>query len=708
MTRKHGSSPGRGHRQSTNEAVDKGDKQAWNRRNVESVLNQQLLEAHTMLNSHHEQAKALLQHSEEEQKKLKLEVVELRAQLETLREKSGNRGPDIYEALVSKHHNRTTQMLIKRDDMARSYEAENYELRATLEAFQKNKEEPNFTGNDDFGDAMTRATSAGSASRKSSPAPPPVQIPGVVDHSPPADPAPRMNNKRATISSAVVNIDPSGASLQPPERLMRHRASHFQRALPPETGTEDPLEKINSEVQMPPARKSKKSPALANFPWADSEEYDDDDDEDDEDLAEVQKKIENRLAETAAIKKRPQRMDMKKRMKEMFAESDYDVTKLYHETGFFQFVAKHNTFDLVTMMVIAINAVWIGVDTSLNEAELLLEADLVFIVVENLFCAFFFTEVVIRFGAFKSKVGAFKDGWFVFDFAIVAVLVFDTWIMLALAAFANFTTSIISPGVLRILRLVKLTRVARIIRLLKAFPEVMVLLKGVAVATRSVIAAVGLLMSTIYVFAIAFTSLCRGSVPGDIYFPTLEDAMFTLLFQASFGDNLQQLATSLFKEHLGLGLLLLAFILIAPLTVMNMIVGVLVEVIRIVAATEQETITETVVKETLKDGLITLHPDSDLSIITKADFLSLMEQRSTLASFRDLGIDVISLVEDPDIIFASEEEVPLQGFLDDLISLTGSTQCTVKDIMIMQKSLLIEIERALDTRQMEQLQIKGR
>ena len=58
------------------------------------------------------------------------------------------------------------------------------------------------------------------------------------------------------------------------------------------------------------------------------------------------------------------------------------------------------------------------------------------------------------------------------------------------------------------------------------------------------------------------------------------------------------------QENFLYGLSLLIFVVLAPLTVMNMIVGVLVEVVGIVAAAEQEASTRKSLLETLKEALL--------------------------------------------------------------------------------------------------------
>ena len=106
--------------------------------------------------------------------------------------------------------------------------------------------------------------------------------------------------------------------------------------------------------------------------------------------------------------------------------------------------------------MIAVNSVWIAIDTAprcsqheqrraprkcgstlralcrgihephrskdSNDAATLVDAQPVFIVVENLFCVYFSVELAIRFAAFRYKRNCMKDSWFVFDSVLVALM----------------------------------------------------------------------------------------------------------------------------------------------------------------------------------------------------------------------------------------------------------------------------------------------
>merc|ERR1719156_79480 len=98
----------------------------------------------------------------------------------------------------------------------------------------------------------------------------------------------------------------------------------------------------------------------------------------------------------------------------------------------------------------------------------------------------------------------------------------------------------------------------------------------------------GLLVLLTYVFAIAFTQLAVGTESiGESYFSNVSHSMFSLLIHATFLDDLSAYADDLRNEAWYLLALSLVFICLAALTVMNMLIGVLCEVVSAVAERER-------------------------------------------------------------------------------------------------------------------------
>ena len=71
----------------------------------------------------------------------------------------------------------------------------------------------------------------------------------------------------------------------------------------------------------------------------------------------------------------------------------YDVAIYYKESGPVVRLAKWERFEHLTLLVIAFNAVWMGIDADSNKSVAIKSAKDVFKVMENFFCWYFTCEV---------------------------------------------------------------------------------------------------------------------------------------------------------------------------------------------------------------------------------------------------------------------------------------------------------------------------
>merc|ERR1712216_89999 len=204
------------------------------------------------------------------------------------------------------------------------------------------------------------------------------------------------------------------------------------------------------------------------------------------------------------------------------------------------------------------------------------------------FCFFFVTELLIRFGAFKKKLDCFQDAWFVFDSILVIMMVLETWVMTLVILFSaedsERSSSMGNASVLRIARLLRLSRMTRMARLLRAMPELMILIKGMVSATRSVFFTFCLLALVMYVFAIAFTQMGKEFQKQDAelaaYFLNVPASMYTLWIHGALLDDLSRICGILARNSpYGMLPLFFVFMLLGALTIMNMLIGVLCEVV---------------------------------------------------------------------------------------------------------------------------------
>eukprot|EP00747_Dinoflagellata_sp_TGD_P125245 gnl/TRDRNA2_/TRDRNA2_174129_c1_seq19.p1 gnl/TRDRNA2_/TRDRNA2_174129_c1~~gnl/TRDRNA2_/TRDRNA2_174129_c1_seq19.p1 ORF type:complete len:915 (+),score=198.60 gnl/TRDRNA2_/TRDRNA2_174129_c1_seq19:187-2745(+) len=361
------------------------------------------------------------------------------------------------------------------------------------------------------------------------------------------------------------------------------------------------------------------------------------------------------------------------------------VSNYYKSDGFLQKLVKNAYFEQCTLIMIALNAIWIAVDTDNNQADVLRDADLIFQVVENLFCIYFTFEILVRLCAFEKKRNCVKDPWFVFDAALVLMMIIETWIITA----ALLIFEVGSLGVwgnlsmLRMARMVKMLRMTRMARLLRAVPELAILIKGIGIAARSVFFFFLLIIITVYIFAIIFRITTKDSHIEERYFTSVPAAMNSLLTDLVLPMNNVAIVTEVSQLIPASWPLLIFFIVLTSITIMYMLIGVLVNVVNVVSRTEKEMMTISAVNYDLREAFSNLRIDVNHPI-SKESYQELLMSPKIFGIVQAVGVDVINLVEMADMIY--EEVDPSQGglsfveFVGIVLSMRGTNPVTVKDV----------------------------
>jgi voltage-gated sodium channel len=390
---------------------------------------------------------------------------------------------------------------------------------------------------------------------------------------------------------------------------------------------------------------------------------------------------------------------LKKQVRQRGKKKDYNVTDFYKKQGCSQYIARSGTFEVVAQAIIACNTIWIGVELDWNNSETLWQSDLHFILIENLFCWFFSLEIIIRFLAFQSKRNCLKDAWFVFDATLVFLMITETYVMAILLS----PEVIQGAQVFQVVRLVKMLRLARLARLLRAMPELVVLVKGIFTATKSVSFVIILLTIIVYVFAVALKQLLHDRDMGHSHFRTVAMSMETLIIYGLIPDN-TFLIEGLRDAHWWLWPVIIMFILLATITVMNMLIGVLVGVVDTVAAMERESSLVTFVKDKLYEVMHHANTASN-SAITKEEFERCIQEADVISVFKNIGVDVVGLVDLADFIFmdygtttdSGMPQLTFEDFLHVVIQLRGDNTATVKDVILMQRVIRDRLLEAVST-----------
>jgi len=276
-----------------------------------------------------------------------------------------------------------------------------------------------------------------------------------------------------------------------------------------------------------------------------------------------------------------------------------------------------------------------------------------------------------------------------FDSSLCGLMVGETWVLplvlIAVDSSASGRNALGDASLLKGFRMLRLMRMARVIRLLNALPELMVLIKGMRVAFRAVSCTVLLLLMIIYIFAVAFRQLTDDTPIGLETFPSVPTSMKFLLVQGTMPD-LYESIIPIWHYNDFYAIVFLVFVLIVTLTIMNMLVGVLVGVVNTVTAVEKEQLMVHFVKSNL---LELLKQDED-GLISRKEFVDLIQMPLAVRSFELMGVDVMGLVDLADFIFTSEEHTLTIGdFFELVMQFRGDNQATVKDIVDLRKCITL-------------------
>jgi len=215
-----------------------------------------------------------------------------------------------------------------------------------------------------------------------------------------------------------------------------------------------------------------------------------------------------------------------------------------------------------------------------------------------------------------------------------------------------------------------------------------VITKGLMVVTRTVFFICLLLTLLVYVFAILFVQFTRGtSINSEGRYDHVASAMLSLVLSGLIPD-MAPMTYALAKENAFYAFLFLLFILFGFITILNMLVGVLVQVVGAVATIESETAQLTQVKRLILDNGLGWTEDETL---TTQDIAMVFAEDRIVVGFRELGIDTDDLFEHSKFVFRDKEQIQLRDFWQLVTQHRGNSSVKVKDLVSMRQFLHSEI-----------------
>eukprot|EP00747_Dinoflagellata_sp_TGD_P163179 gnl/TRDRNA2_/TRDRNA2_181584_c0_seq1.p1 gnl/TRDRNA2_/TRDRNA2_181584_c0~~gnl/TRDRNA2_/TRDRNA2_181584_c0_seq1.p1 ORF type:complete len:518 (+),score=101.52 gnl/TRDRNA2_/TRDRNA2_181584_c0_seq1:228-1556(+) len=364
------------------------------------------------------------------------------------------------------------------------------------------------------------------------------------------------------------------------------------------------------------------------------------------------------------------------------------------------------------MLVIVINAFWIGIDTEWNNEssrpcdECPLPLQPTSDVIENLFCAYFTVEIVIRTFA-KDFAKEETRSWFVFDGVLVTMMVIETWVL----AFIALVTGQEGGGglaALNSLRLLRLMRLARMGRLMRHFPEMLTLIKGIASAAKAVAVIIMFILLVMYVFAIVFTAQLAHSPfeEAQFRFGSIGSSMMTLFTQGVLWDNLPDIMIAIKEDETKLPLMwvFVVFLVICSITLLNMLIGVLCQVVGEVSADEEEQAKMAQLKDDIRKAFDMLDTSLD-GFISEAEWKAMRTQEPMQQAMKDLGVSEMDMndvwekmqqvifrpvdvqLEDPAEAEKRSQGLAFKEFVETMIELRPASDANALDVEMLRTSL---------------------
>ncbi|OLQ12492.1 Polycystin-2 [Symbiodinium microadriaticum] len=207
------------------------------------------------------------------------------------------------------------------------------------------------------------------------------------------------------------------------------------------------------------------------------------------------------------------------------------------------------------------------------------------------------------------------------------------------------------------------------------------------------------LVIIVYIFSIAFTQLAQGTVMGSVYFPTVQHAMYSLLIYGTFLDDIAPFCDAVGAESVACLTLVFIFSILSACTVLNLLIGVLCEVVSQVAQNEKEDLMVQKVTMNLQILLQSLDVNND-GRISQAEFVQIMELPEAVLALEEVGIDPVSIVDFTEYIFGgednSEDALNFSNFMEVILKLRQTNECTIRDMVDLRRHISSQLTMAQD------------
>lgn len=380
------------------------------------------------------------------------------------------------------------------------------------------------------------------------------------------------------------------------------------------------------------------------------------------------------------------RSKMQDDLKNTTFTAEFDKKDAYKQNGIMGPIARSPYFVAFGLTVVILNALWIAIELDRNEAANIFESEIQFQVIESTFCVFFVVEILIRFCAWQCKRDCFRDGWFMFDFFLVIFMLAEISLVPLVIKELDLQGSTILDGVsiLRMLRLLRLTKALRMV------PQLMCLMKGIVQALIPMMYMAIMLFILLFVFGVLLRSQVKGikepeegfATPRvDEIFGSVTESMLSLLLYGSLMDGPGSVVKAI-KTDIGLPTASLfgIFIFLSAFTVLNMLIGILCEVVSSVTAEEKENSEIRYLQLNLLEILKCYDKDMSESI-GEEEFRQFVQNPEVDDCLKRFGTDIKGLKSLRTVLFENGDKLEFNEILETVKRLRGANTAKVTDII---------------------------
>jgi len=198
------------------------------------------------------------------------------------------------------------------------------------------------------------------------------------------------------------------------------------------------------------------------------------------------------------------------------------------------------------------------------------------------------------------------------------------------------------------------------------------------VAMRAVGSAMVLLVMALYAWGITMHSFLKDEDDLYDYWGTVTRCMMTLLANGAFGDSIGEVLRDIAGNGPAL-IAMLAFVVFASLTVLNMLVGVLCEVVTEVSHAEAEEVALSKLKDTVLVMLMRIDEDGG-GTISRDELAGILRDAEALAVMNDLNISVHHFIDMTEMHFEEGDDMSIPNIMKLLVDNQGDRPTSVQDL----------------------------